>query len=84
LKWIAELFYWMSSVQDYDQGGWNYDEQLKVFVDGGLHGDAFINSVSGIVNRGCHNPPCSTGPLDGGVERRDNFKKVLREFGLIP
>lgn len=42
------------------------------------------NSVSGIVNRGCLNPPCGTGPLDGGVERRDNFKKVLREFGLIP
>ena len=74
----------MSSVQGYDQWGWNYDGQLKALVDGGLQGDAFINSVSGIVNRGCHNHPCGTGPLDGGVERRDNFKKVLREFGLIP
>jgi hypothetical protein len=37
----------------------------------------FIDAVSGIVNRGCHNPPCGTGPLDGGMERADNFKKVL-------
>lgn len=29
---------------------------------------------------GCHNPPCGTGALDGGEERRENFKKVLDVF----
>ena len=24
-----------------------------------------------------HNPPCGTGSLDGGSERKENFKKVL-------
>ena len=30
------------------------DSELHKFVDEGLSGDAFINAVSGIVNRGCH------------------------------
>ena len=83
LKWIAGLFYWMSSVQTYDVGGWNYMDELKAYVNSDFTGDAFINSVSGIVNRGCHNPPCGTGPLDGGAERKDNFIKVLQAMDLI-
>jgi hypothetical protein len=82
LKWIAGLFYWMSSVQSYDQGGWNYLAQLRAYVDGGFSGHDFIDAVSGIVNRGCHNPPCGTGPVDGGPERRANFDKVLKAMGL--
>jgi len=42
-------------------------------VDGGMKGEDFINGVSGIVNRGCHNPPCGTGELDGGPERAKFF-----------
>ena len=49
----------------------------QVFFENGMEGDAFINAVSGVVNRGCHNPPCGTGPLDGGAERAANFRKVL-------
>jgi hypothetical protein len=51
-------------------------------VDGGLVGNAFIDAVSGIVNRGCHNPPCATGPVDGLDDRRANFETVLRTMGL--
>ena len=58
LKWIAGLFYWINSVQTYDEGGWNYLAELHKYVEGGMQGDSFINAVSGIVNRGCHNPPC--------------------------
>jgi len=77
LKWIAGMFYWMSSLQPYDNE-WNYMDSLKEFVRGGMQdGGAFIDAVSGIVNRGCHNPPCGTGVLDGGQERKENFKKVL-------
>lgn len=115
LKWIAGMFYWMSSLQVYDNG-WNYLENLKDFVRGGMQDEAFIDAVSGIVNRGkwkallkkrfrlathnrternsyfslrflgCHNPPCGTGTLDGGQERKENFKSksfiVLRVSSL--
>jgi predicted chitinase len=82
LKWIAGLFYWTESVQTYDVGGWNYIAELRRFVNGGMRDEAFINAVSGIVNRGCHNPPCATGALDGGPERAGNFRTVLRAMGL--
>jgi len=82
LKWVAGLFYWMSSVQGYDSEGWRYLDQLRTYVAGGMTDDGFIDSVSGIVNRGCHNPPCATGPVDGGAERRENFHSVLRVMGL--
>ena len=74
------MFYWMESVQSYNEGGWKYMDELAKFVEGGMQGTAFIDAVSGIVNRGCHNPPCGTGALDGGHERSQNFKKVLETF----
>ena len=82
LKWIAGMFYWVESLQSYSAGTWNYIDQLKSWVDGGMQGDSFINAVSGIVNRGCHDPPCATGDVDGLYERRENFKKVLAEFNI--
>ncbi|WP_418642650.1 cellulose-binding domain-containing protein [Vibrio chaetopteri] len=90
IKWIAGLFYWVSSVQTYnDEGGpyaaWNYHTELKKYVDGGMQGTEFIDAVSGIVNRGC---PDSTCPVSGKVhavkERQDNFKLVLQTLGLNP
>jgi hypothetical protein len=56
LRWIAGMFYWMESVENYDVGGWNYLDRLHKFVDGGRIDRSFIDAVSGIVNRGCHNP----------------------------
>jgi hypothetical protein len=56
LKWVAGMFYWMESVQSYNEGGWNYMDELAKFVEGGMQGTSFIDAVSGIVNRGCHNP----------------------------
>merc|ERR1712008_491125 len=72
LKWIAGFFYWLNSVQTYftvageygDSTPYNYIDELKAWVDGGLNtaNVRFINGASGIVNRGCHNPPnCGTG-----------------------
>jgi len=76
------MFYWVESVQSYNEGGWDYTTELHKFVDGGMTDMGFIDSVSGIVNRGCHNPPCGTGELHSGPERQANFQKVLNEFGL--
>ncbi len=47
----AGFFYWVDQVQPYDQGGWSYMDELHKFVENGLEGEDFINSVSGIVNR---------------------------------
>ena len=47
-----------------------------------MSGDNFINAVSGIVNRGCHNPPCASGGVDGMFDRSSNFNKILKEFEL--
>ena len=80
LKWVAGMFYWMESVQTYDSAGWNYMDELHKFVDEGMTNMDFIDSVSGIVNRGCHNPPCGTGELHSREERQENFVKVLAEF----
>ena len=46
----------MESVQSYNEGGWDYTTELRKFVEGGMTGTGFIDGVSGIVNRGCHNP----------------------------
>ncbi len=89
LKWISGLFYWTESVQSYKStdGVFDYMTELKKFVDGGLQNPAsdtsFIHGVSGIVNRGCYNPDCGTGALDGGSKRAQNFETVLKAFGLI-
>jgi hypothetical protein len=82
LTWIAGMFYWVKSLQSYDNGGWSYIEKLKAFVDGGTTDTSLIDSVSGILNRGCHNHPLSRGPLDGGVERNTNFQDVINVFNI--
>jgi len=82
LKWIAGLYYWMKEVQDYNIDGWYYKTQLHKFVNSGMKDMSFIDAISGIVNRGCHNPPCATGDVDGLHDRRSNFEKVLRAFNL--
>lgn len=64
-------------------GGWDYIDELHAFVDNGMSGNSFIDAVSGIVNRGCHDPPCATGSVDGNDDRRSNFLKVLSEFDLV-
>jgi hypothetical protein len=88
LKWFSGFFYWLNAVQDYDDGKYNFKQQLKKFVDDGFPSPGtdtgFIHGVSGIVNRGCADPPnCGTGALDGGPERATNFETVLKAMKLI-
>ncbi|NLS12145.1 hypothetical protein HGP28_04455 [Vibrio sp. SM6] len=89
IKWIAGLFYWVTSVQNYPDesglyGNWNYHNELKKYVDGGMVGTEFIDDVSGIVNRGCPDLVCSTGEVHNVKERRANFKLALEALGLTP
>ena len=72
----------VTSLQSYSVDGWDYMTELHTFVDGGMEGNEFIDAVSGIVNRGCHNPPCASGDVDGISDRQDNFYKVLATLGV--
>lgn len=91
MRWVTSFFEWTERVQSYDDlKGWNYMRKLKEFVDGGLVDFEFIEATSGILTKGCHEPPCgSVGQattLNGGFgqgdilweeERVTNFKNVL-------
>lgn len=86
VKWVAGLFFWLNSVQPYTSGDWSFYDELKKWVDKGMpmSDTSFIDGVSGIVNRGCHNPPnCGTGELHAGGKRVENFRKVLKAMGLV-
>jgi len=85
LKWIAGFFYWLNSVQSYvDKDGWVYMDKLRNWTDAGMNtaDTSYINACSGIVNRGCYNPPCGGNPMDGGKERAANFAKVLKAMKI--
>ena len=84
------MFFWVSSVQAYENEGgpyegWDYYAELKKYVDDGMVGTEFVDAVSGIVNRGCPDDHC---PVSGEVhaieERRAGFKLVLQKLGLNP
>jgi len=81
---FTEPLFCVTSLQSYSVGGWDYMTELHKFVDGGMQGNEFIDAASGIVNRGCHNPPCATGDVDGKSDRRDNFYKVLNTLQVLP
>ena len=96
IKWIAGLFFWMNSVQAYDidvgkYSGWDYTTELKKYVDSNFgqnnykpeNGINFIDSVSGIVNRGCPDVSCpKSGLVHGKKDRKNNFEKVMKAFGV--
>jgi hypothetical protein len=64
-------------VQSYNQGGWGYIPELIKFVDGGMVDDSFIEAISGILIRGCHDDSC--GEVIPSYERTNNFKMILDE-----
>jgi hypothetical protein len=85
LKWIAGFFYWLKSVQSYvDKDGWVYMDKLRNWTDSGMKTSdiSYINACSGIVNRGCYNPPCGGNVMDGGAERAANFATVLKALKI--
>lgn len=82
LKWIAGLFRWVTEIQPYNQGEFNYEQRLIDFVDGGLQDWSFVHGVSGIVTHGCHRPPCTEGTVFDGTDRTATFVKTLKILGL--
>jgi hypothetical protein len=86
LKWVAGLFFYAKEVQLYptdDAWGFDYEAELRYFTDNGNINDrAFIDKVSGIVNRGCPSlNGCAAGHTHEAGKRAQNFQTVLRAFG---
>jgi len=85
LQWMVGFFEWTHRIQEYDVDGWNYIEKLKEFVDGGYEDWSFVDAVSGILNIGCHDPPCA-GFGDKAVDphnkrdRNDTFQRFLNQL----
>ena len=84
---MVGFFEWVDRVQTYDVNGWNYIEKLHEFVDGGYTDFSFVDAVSGILNIGCHNPPCQ-GFGDRAVnphnqrDRNDTFQRLLNRLSV--
>jgi hypothetical protein len=77
LKWVAGMASWTMRVQSYNQNGWGFIPQLIKFVDGGMVDESFIEALSGILIRGCHDDSC--GEIEPSYERTKNFKMILEE-----
>jgi len=77
LVWISALFKWIDKVQNYEDGDWNYMEQLRIFADNEFEDDVFIKEVNAIVEVGCRRPPCKQAgcasfPCDGAFPEDEN------------
>ena len=60
LRWTVAFFEWAERIQRYYvPNEWQYRAKLKQFVDNGMADDTFIESVSRILSRGCHESGCT-------------------------
>jgi hypothetical protein len=67
LTWMSGLFLWIDQVQPYDQGDFNYMNELHEFADSGFRDEDFIIKTNNIVKFGCHNPPCQNSGCMGST-----------------
>ena len=79
LRWTVAFFEWAERIQRYHvPNSWQYEEMLIQFVDNGMADDSFIDSVSRILSRGCHESGCSeVRMLD---KRRSNFYLIINDI----
>lgn len=81
IRWLMGMMYWINTVQTYSQGGWSYLEKLKQFTDEGRIDVNFLEQVSRIVTRGCHDQS-SCGYAVSSDERLAKFNKILHYFAF--
>lgn len=82
MRWITGIFDWIYRVQSYDTSDWSYINALQKFVDNGFIDDqddyySFIDAVSSVFVRDCHQEKCSNVQMTKQVERRQNFYKIM-------
>jgi hypothetical protein len=66
----------------HDAISWNFQTAIDKFMSTlGNDNNSFINAISGLVNRGCPSATaCSSGAVDGALDRANNFKSILTAF----
>jgi hypothetical protein len=92
LRWLIGFLDWSGRVETYVDSytGWSYMNELKQFVDNGMIGDDFIDAVTNIVTRNCHNQECAedwgTDPDKDYFElnRRIDFRNVMTNVLTLP
>lgn len=92
LRWVLGMLEWSDRVQSYydSNTGWDYLDQLKKFVDGGMIDDEFIDAVINIVTRKCHDDSFDDQwhlEEENNVfqaSRRNNFRKIIDEVFRLP
>ena len=83
LRWISGMYHWMENVQKYDNGGFNYKNELVRYVNGGLTNTKFFDGAANIHVLGCHKTNCSsTKSLTDMDARVRAFETVMSLFGL--
>ena len=75
VRWLMGMLYWINKVQTYNVDGWSYLGNLHAFVNGGMKDTDFLDSVSRIVTRGCHDRS-SCGNAVSSAERRAKFNEI--------
>jgi len=81
IRWLMGMLYW-TKVQAYNDQGWSFIERLHEFVDGGMKDMGFLDDVSRIVTRGCHDQSkCGNPGSWSSTERRAKFDKIMDYFG---
>lgn len=80
IRWLMGMAFWINKVQSYNQDGWSYLEKLHAFTDGGMGDVQFLEDVSRIVTRGCHDQS-NCGHAVSSNERLDKFNLVMSHFG---
>ncbi len=84
LRWRTGMFEWSDRVQRYSSEGWDYEDQLRQFVDGDLGYESlrnFITSTSRILSNGCHTRGCAN-KWNPDVEVR-NLDDRIKNFDMI-
>lgn len=79
IRWLMGMLYW-TNVQAYNKQGWSYIDRLHEFVDGGMSDLEFLDDVSRIVTRGCHDKSSCGNPVQDS-ERRAKFNQIIDHFG---
>ena len=78
LKWISGLFYWLQSVQTYNDSSWDFQTEItKLAADptNQAFRSAFINAISGIVNKGS-----ASAIANAQATRANNFEITFSIF----
>jgi len=83
LRWISGMYHWMENVQKYDKDGYNYMDELIMYVNGDLKNTHFFQGAANIHVMGCHTDGCSSSVSVTDMDARLRaFEKVMSLFGL--